>query len=38
MLGGGLVFGLLDPGKVGVQLAHGFTTGLFWAYMAFETI
>jgi hypothetical protein len=35
---GGLCSGLLDPGKVGVQFAHRFTTGLFWACMAFETI
>ena len=36
--GWGLVFGLLDPGKVGVQFGHRVTTGAFWARMTFKAI
>lgn len=36
LLDRGLAFELLDSGKVGVQFAHRFTTGLFGAYMTFE--
>jgi hypothetical protein len=36
--GAALIFGLLNPGEVGVQFTHPFTSGAFWACMAFETI
>lgn len=38
LLGGGLVFGLLDPGKVGVQFGYRFTTGACWARITFEAV
>lgn len=38
LLGGGLVFGVMEPGEAAVQLAHQLAIGAFHAYIAFETI
>lgn len=38
MLGGELVFGVLEPGEAGAQLAHQLAIAAFQEYIAFETI